>query len=325
MNIVIDALGTDYGIKNVLDGVIEANNTIKNYNITLVGPVSEMKEYLDGKVDYSRINFIDANLEVDDQTNPMLVYRDLDDRALVKALKETAKDESIGLITASNTGCVLVGSILHIGLLDGLKSPALACLLPNIHNKSICLTDCGANINSTSENLLTYAKLSNSFVKSFYGIENPKIGLLSNGSSDKKGDNVIKGANKLLHESNLNFIGNVEGNDVFIKDIDVLVSDGMLGNVLLKNTEAVANIIMHLMDNENLSDVEKNVLDKQSEKIKNMYDYSNKAGSFLLGTKKVVIKAHGNVTKDTILSTINQMIRLYENKFIETITSDFNN
>ena len=309
MKIVIDTLGSDDKLNEILDGVIESSKNVNNYDYVLVGDNSYITSYLNGKADLSRFEIIDAIKEVDDTTNPLGMLRDLDDTALVKALKRAKEDDSIGLITMSNTGCVFVGSIMHIGLVSKkLMTPTLCCLIKDENYKDVCLADCGANINSTSENLLTYAKLANAFVKSFFDIEKPKIGLISNGSSDKKGDNVIKGANKLLKESDLNFVGNIESSKLFCSNVDILVSDGMLGNVILKNSEGVAKTIIKLINN---SDVEAT--------IRKYYDYSNLDGSFFLGTKKMIVKNHGNVSSSTITHTVTRLIKLYENDFISKI------
>jgi glycerol-3-phosphate acyltransferase PlsX len=309
MRIVIDALGSDNKINDILDGVISSMKRINNYEFTIVGPKYYISDYLEGKVDSKRLELIDAIDEVDDFTNPLSMLRDLDKTALVKALKRTSENDAIGLITCSNTGCVLVGSIMHIGLVDKkIMTPVLCCLIKDINMHDICLADCGANINSTSENLLTYAKYANAFMKSYLNKDNPKVGLLSNGKNDKKGDNVIKGANTLLRDSNLNFVGNIEASDIFTSDIDCLVCDGMLGNVVLKNSEGVAKNIMSFLSN-----------DKDKEKITNMFDYSNLGGSFLLGTKKMVIKTHGNVSSQTIDSVVDRLITLYENDYISKI------
>lgn len=311
MKIVIDTLGSDNKLNDILDGVVDVINAIKEYDVVLVGDESYIKDYLKNKTDLNRIEIINATKEVDDYTNPMGMLRDLDDTALVKALKRTKEADSIGLITCSNTGCVLVGSIMHVGLVSKkILTPVLCCLIKDIHLKDICLADCGANINSTSENLLTYAQYANAFVKSFFAIDNPKIGLLSNGSSDKKGDNVIKGANKLLRESDLNFIGNIEACDIYTSDIDVLICDGMLGNVVLKNSEAVAKIVMNMSDDKELE-----------KKVRSMYDYSNLGSSFLLGTNKIICKTHGNISSQTVLSVAHKLINLYENDYISKIVN----
>ena len=309
MKVVIDTLGSDNKLNDILDGVVDVLNEVKDYDVVLVGEENYIKNYLNGKTNFNRIEIIDANDEVNDLTNPMGMLRDLDDTALVKALKRTKEEDSIGLITCSNTGCVFVGSIMHIGLVSKkLMAPVLCCLLKSDKYKDICLSDCGANINSTSENLLIYAKLANAFVMSYFNVDRPKIALLSNGSSDKKGDNVIKGANKLLRESDLNFIGNIEANNIFNQDIDVLVTDGMLGNVVLKNSEGVAKTIMNMTKDQKMKD-----------EITKYFDYSNLGGSFFLGTKKMIIKTHGNISKTTVLSVFKRLITLYENNFISKI------
>ena len=309
MRIVINALGSDNKLIEILDGIVSTMNIIKDYDLTIVGPKYYITDYLTDKVDFKRLEIIDAVDEVDDFTNPFNMLRDLDKTALVKSLKRTTENDAIGLITCSNTGCVLIGSIMHIGLINkSIMAPVLCCLVKDINMKDICLADCGANINSTSENLYTYAKFANAFMKSYLNTDNPKIGLISNGNSDKKGDNVIKGANKLLKESNLNFVGNIEASNLFTSNVDVLVCDGMLGNVVLKNSEGVAKNIINMISDEN-----------EKEKIRNMYDYSNLGGSFLVGTKKMVIKTHGNVSSLTIVSVVKQLIKLYENDYISKL------
>ena len=309
MRIVIDALGSDDKLNDILDGIAKAMQNIKKYDFTVIGPKDYISKYLENKIDFNRLEIIDANTEVDDATNPLGMLRDLNDTALVKSLKRLKEDDTIGLLTASNTGCVFVGSIMHVGLTSkNLMAPVLCCLIKDINLKDICLADCGANINSTSESLLTYAKYANAFVKSYFNVSNPKIGLISNGSSDKKGDNLIKGANKLLRDSDLNFVGNIEASNIYNSDVDALVCDGMLGNVILKNSEAVANTIINMTSDEKLIS-----------KIKSMYDYSNLGASFLLGTKKMICKMHGNVSSQTIESVSNLLVKLYENDYISKI------
>ena len=176
MRIVIDALGSDNRLNDILDGIVNTMNLIKDYDFTIVGPKYYISDYLSDKIDLKKIEIIDAIDEVDDYTNPFNMLRDLDKTALVKALKRVNSDDTIGLITCSNTGCVLVGSIMHIGLVNrSLMAPVLCCLVKDINMKDICLADCGANINSTSENLLNYAKYANAFMKSYLGIDNPKV------------------------------------------------------------------------------------------------------------------------------------------------------
>ena len=309
MKIVIDTLGSDNRLDAILDGVVESSKMQSKFDYVLVGPEKYITNYLNGKIDFKRLELINAEVEVDDYTNPFKMLRDLDDTALVKALKRTNSSDTIGLLTQSSTGCVIVGSIMHIGLVSKeLLTPILVCLIKDINLKDICLSDCGANINSTSENLLNYAKYANAFVKSFFAIDNPKIGLLSNGSSDNKGDNVIKGANKLLKESDLNFVGNIEASNIFTSNIDVLVCDGMLGNVVLKNSEGVARTIMNMTKDEKLH-----------EDIMSHYGYSDLGSSFLLGTKKIVCKMHGNVSSLTIKTVTEKLIKLYENDYISKI------
>ncbi len=309
MRIIINALGSDDKLNDILDGLSQSMNKVKNYDFTVVGPKDYILKYLENKVDFKRLEIIDAIKEVDDLTNPMSLLRDLDDTALVKSLKRVNSSDAIGLITASNTGCVLVGSIMHVGLVTKtIMTPVLCCLIKDINLKDICLADCGANINSTSNNILTYAKLANAFVMSYFNIERPRIGLLSNGKSDKKGDNIIKGANQLLRESKLNFVGNIEASDIFNSNIDILACDGMLGNVVLKNSEGVAKTIMNMTNDLELK-----------EKITRMFDYSNLGGSFLLGTKKMIVKTHGNVSSLTINSVVDRLITLYENDYISKI------
>ena len=174
MRIIINALGSDDKLDDILNGLAKSMKKVKNYDFTIVGPKDYITNYLKDSVDFKRLEIIDATKEVDDLTNPMSLLRDLDDTALVKSLKRVNNSDAIGLITASNTGCVLVGSIMHVGLVSkSIMTPVLCCLIKDINLRDICLSDCGANINSTSNNLLTYAKLANAFVMSYFNIERP--------------------------------------------------------------------------------------------------------------------------------------------------------
>lgn len=313
--IVVDVLGGDLGIGVILDGIKSLIPTLdEGYKLVLVGPKSEITKVINEE----DVVIVDASYDVSSDANPMKMRSEFTDSALMKSLMFLKNnDDAVGLVSMSSTGCLLIGSLFEIRLIKNIKAAVLvSCLLTDKY-KNFCLLDCGANIDVNEHQLFDFAKLGNAFMKSFYNLESPKIGLANVGVEEKKGTKVIKCTYDLLKESNLNFIGNIEFSNVFTSDMDVLVCDGFTGNNILKNSEAVANVIMNLANKHNASDELKN-------EIYRLFDYNSQGGATLLGLNKIVVKAHGACTASTIIATINQVIALDKGNLIENLKEEFN-
>ena len=230
------------------------------------------------------------------------------------------------MITAGSTGCALVGACFHLGLSKGLLQPALASALPTQNGKWVILCDCGSNLSPKAKDLGDYARLSAAFAKAYYADDVnandrlPKVGLVNVGKEKGKGLPLQQEAFELLSSmsgESFEFAGNIEGTDILAGQVDAAVCDGFTGNVLLKALEKAGNIAAEIVEDHvsaKNADLQKHG-SEVAEKIRGTFDYNNRAGAVFLGTKKLLIKAHGAATEDTITSCILQAVRLLEGGF----------
>lgn len=302
--IVIDTLGGDLSLQEILEGVVLCLEKGEQYTPVLVGPKKEIDDFFNAR--NISVEVIDAETEVTNTTNPMTMLYEQDNTALVKSYRYLKENEDAkGLITCSATGCVLVGSIFHLGLQEGLKFPVLGAILKHGDGNEFLLADCGANIDVKDADLDKFARLGSEFIGSYLNIDSPRVGIISNGKEEGKGNAQIKSAQKILKEDEtINFIGNIEASDCFNDMADVLVCDGMIGNVVLKVAESVANTVAHYGDCKEIN-----------EKVGDRFDYNNNGGSVLIGTKKPVVKAHGAANRKTIAACYGQIVKLLNGGF----------
>ncbi len=310
--IIIDTLGADMPPTEICEGIKLNNN--KNYHYVVVGPKEEIQKVLNNSdLSYEVIDTADY---ISNKENPINIIRNRESSSLYLSLINAKKEDAIGLISAGSTGAIMVGSMFILGLEEHLQSAVLACILYKFDNKPFCLVDCGANVNPLPSDMKVFAELGSRFMHSYSNIENPKVGLLSVGKEKGKGNELVKKAYEILENSDLNFIGNIEIDNVFNSDVDVLVCDGFSGNLLLKNTESVALMISNKIAKEYCTN--ENDLKKISDSIFKLFSYNDQAGAILLGVKKIVVKVHGKANRLTISSAINQLIALndggYNNK-----------
>ena len=308
--IVIDTLGSDKGPEAVILGASLALKEHPDLFVTLVGPEqlinSKIKEL---EMDASRIKIINANETITNYENPYTGIMNKHNASLVLAMKEVGIEEEnyAGMITAGSSGAILMGSFRYLS--DEVKTrPCMAALLPNELGSYTCLVDTGATIDCTSSQLHQFAHLGTKLMQKMYGIESPKVGLLSNGAEPTKGNHLVKETFPILQEDKeLNFVGNIEGNMALSGECDVLVCDGFAGNQVLKNTEGMAKRL--------IKDIV--VLSKKRNKPEFMevaqylmktYDISALGGGMVLGSRKLIIKARGNSDERAILNISKMLI-----------------
>ena len=307
--IVIDTLGSDKGPEAVILGASLVLKEHPDVSVTLVGPEDLINEKIkELGMDASRVKIVNANETITNYENPYTGIMNKPNASLVLAMKEVGKDEEnyAGMITAGSSGAILMGSFRFLS--DENKTrPCMAAVLPNAKGAYTCLVDTGATIDCTSGQLHQFAHLGSNLMKKMYHIESPKVGLLSNGAEPTKGNHLVKETFPILEaDKELNFIGNIEGNNALTGDCDVLVCDGFAGNQVLKNTEGMAKRL--------ITDIV--VLSKKRNRPEFMevaqylmktYDISALGGGMVLGTRKLIIKARGNSDERAILN-ISQML-----------------
>ena len=315
--IAIDCMGSDKGPETVVEGAVKAVMRNSDMGAVLVGDASLIEEKLSlMEYDRDRIEVVDAKEVITNYDNPVEAIFKKTDSSLVKALTETAaRDDIAGLINAGSTGALIAGALRYLPAKE-LKRPALAAILPAERGGFVCLVDTGANIDCTASQLHAFAHMGSQFMKELYGIESPKVGLLSNGAEPTKGNKLVKETHALLKDdSALNFVGNIEGTNALSGDCDVLVADGFAGNQVLKNSEGIARRI--ITDIVKYSKKTNNpALMELVGYLMSMYDFNSLGGAVLLGVAKPVIKAHGAANADSITNTSEMILNIAKNKEI---------
>ena len=308
--IVIDLEGSDLGAKVLYRGAVKAAKLHPDLLFTLV---ATNPESLDESIPDS-FEVIKAEDFIGCDEPAMSIFKGRDNSSMALALKKCKEDaDCIGLLSAGNTGALMVGSIFRLGLIPGLKSPALSSLLPNAKGGMTALVDCGANVNIEPANLKDFALLGSDFSAKMFSLDAPKVALLNVGKEKGKGNPLTVEAYGLLEElakeGKINFIGNAEGYDVISGYADVIVCDGFAGNIVLKLTEAVGKTAMAIVSAANEKESSKALEDVLS-KLTEMFVLNERGGATFLGTIKPVIKMHGCATEETVVSCVDQMLRI---------------
>ncbi len=325
MKIVVDAFGGDNAPKEIVEGAVLALEKHPDLQLILCGDEKIITKLLNGRGE-GRVQILHAPDVITNDDTPTLAIRSKTNSSLVKAfdvLKEN--DDVIALVSAGSTGAILTGAIMKIGRIKGISRPALAPILPTkLSNKDVLLIDCGANVDCKPINLQHFALMGSAYYSILYGVDDPRVGLLSNGTEDHKGNELTKEAFPLIKASSVNFIGNVEAREYMSGNVDVMVSEGFAGNVLLKGSEgavaAVLSLLKHSIKSHLSSKIGALFMRKTFKELKNRMDVLGKhGGSPFLGCKKLVMKNHGSSSRINISSSIDQAILLHENKLIEKI------
>ena len=317
IKIVIDTKGSDKGPKTVIKGAYDALKKHEGLAVLLVGDESVIKEELESLgADFERIEILNAPDEITNYDSPSTALFTKPESSLVKSLEILSeRDDLAGLITAGNTGALLAGSLRYLAGKERVR-PALAAILPAADGSFTCLVDTGATVDCPASTLVHFGKLGSRFMKEMYGIESPRVALLSNGAEPTKGNKAVKEAHALLkEEAELNFIGNVEGNNALSGSCDVLVCDGFAGNQVLKVTEGIAtriitDIVKYAKRTGNASMME------LVGHLMSVYDISSLGGGIVLGAAKPLIKARGSSDEKAIVNISAMLMNMAENKAV---------
>ena len=313
--IVIDTLGSDKGPGAILLGASLILKEYQDIKLVLVGDEVLIQEKIkELEMDASRIKIIDAKDTINNTDNIMNAFYDKPNASILLALKELSENENtIGLLTAGNSGAILVGAIKYLRTPD-LQRPCMSAILPAMDGSFTCLVDTGATIDCSSKQLHDFARLGRDFMRDLFKIKNPRVGLLSNGAEPTKGNKLVKETHQILaNDESINFIGNVEGNKALSGCCDVLVADGFDANQVLKVTEGTAeriirDIVIYSKKN-NRPDLMPLV-----QHLMQQYDISSLGGGILLGVRKTVIKCRGNSGEMAIFNTAKMLINLANNR-----------
>lgn len=325
MRIGIDAMGGDHAPQETVKGAIEALKEIKGTMVLLGNEEAIKTELSKYQYDESRVEIIATTQVVENEDKPVIAIKRKKDASMVVGFEKVRTGEIDALISAGNTGALLAGGLLRVGRIRGVDRPALTTVFPTFHGMFI-LADVGANAECKARNLLEFGIMGAIYAKDVLGIENPKVGLINIGTEEGKGTPMVNDAYKLLKESNLNFIGNVEARDIPEKKADVLVCDGFTGNVVLKLTEGVAKSFMgelkSIFYNNLITKMAALVLKKNLKGLKTKMDYTEYGGAPLLGVKAPIVKAHGSSNSKAFKNAIKYAEKYVSNNIIEKISNE---
>ena len=299
VTIAIDAMGGDHGTRVTIPAAVKYLKQHPNDTIVLVGlPDAIEAELRTIKTSIEpRLRIQAASEVVGMDESPQLVLRSKKDSSMRVAINLVKNGEASACVSAGNTGALMATARYVLKMLPGIDRPAIASFLPT-YKGQVCMLDLGANVDCNAENLLQFALMGTALVYAIEHKNNPTIGLLNIGSEDIKGNEIVKQASELLRQSDLNFYGNIEGNDIFKGVTDVVVCDGFVGNVALKTTEGLAQMLGGFLREE----FNRNMFTKLAGLLatavltafKRRVDPRRYNGASLLGLKGIVLKSHGS-------------------------------
>jgi glycerol-3-phosphate acyltransferase PlsX len=325
LNIAVDAMGGDYGAAPNVEAAALAVQEL-GVNVTLVGDESQLTEEIrrQGCGD-PRITIRHAPQTVGMHESPALVARKKRDSSIWIATELVKRGEAAAVVSAGNTGASMVASFFILGVIKGVERPAIAATLPTLTGTAVML-DVGANVDCTAAHLHQFALMGNEYGKHHFGKPSPRIGLLSIGEEDTKGNEATKEAFKLLKGSSLNFVGNVEGRDVFSGVADIIVCDGFIGNVALKIMEGVADTIKRMLMKEivgsTLGRFAYLFMAQPLLRLRRRMDYAEFGGAPLLGVNGIMMICHGRSSGKAIKNAIRRAKGLAESRLIALIQRD---
>ncbi len=306
MKIVVDAMGGDHAPSEVVKGAVDA---VREYGVEvlLVGQTPAVEAAMP-LVRPHGITIVHASEVIAMGDSPARVVRDRKDSSIAVGMRLVKEGQAQGFVSAGHSGAVMASALLLLGCRQGIDRPALAAVFPFPKGPVLCL-DVGANADCKPEWLAQFGQMGADHMSRVIGIANPRVGLLSNGEEEGKGNRLVREAFPLLKQSGLNFVGNVEGKDIPRNLSDVVVTDGFTGNVLLKTAEAVAEVLFGSLrqvveDGWPHIKVAASVLKPHLEGAAKLLDYSEYGGAMLLGAKGNVIIAHGRSRARAVKSAI---------------------
>jgi len=313
IRIAVDAMGGDFGPEPIIEGVVQALEE-RSFQPVLVGDREEilalLPEYYANKVE---IVHADDVIAMSDQATNALKRKD---SSIYKAVDLVRNGKADAVVSAGHSGATMTLATLRIGRLPHINKPALATFMPTVSGRKSLVLDVGAVTDCTPQNLYEFGAMGEAYMETFGGVKNPKVGLLSNGEEDSKGNALTKEAFKLLQNLD-GFVGNVEGGDIFNGSVDVIVTDGFTGNILLKTAEGVQSAIFTLMKQHIRRSLPAKIgafmmKKKVFTKMKKEVDPSEYGGAPLLGVKGCAIVSHGSSNAKAIKNAIFQAIRYTE-------------
>jgi phosphate acyltransferase len=306
--IALDAMGSDKAPKPEIEGALQA---ARHYGarVLLVGPEarlnSELARYPGARRLAIEVVHASEIIAMEDKLEAVRAKRDSSIRVGLRLVRE---GRAAGFVTAGNTGATMALAKMVLGALPGVDRPALAAAFPTVLNTAAVLLDVGANVDCDPVNLEQFAVMGDIYCRAIFGMKRPRVGLLSIGEEEGKGNELTRAAFRLLKQLPINFIGNVEGRDIYNGDVDVIVADGFVGNVALKTSEGVARLVRAVLKETLKSTITRQVgalLSRNAfSDFKKRLDHTEYGGAPLLGVRGVCFITHGSSNTNAIKNAV---------------------
>ena len=307
MKIVVDAMGSDLAPAVEVEGAIQAAGEY-GHEVLLVGDEALISREMDKRPDASgKISVLHAPERIEMHEPAAISVRRKRKSSIVVGLELLKRDDADAFVSAGNTGAVVCAATLSLRMLPGIERPGIAIVIPTMTGTSLII-DVGANINPKPIHLFQYAVMADAYSKYILHKQSPRVGLLNVGEEETKGTEFIKEAHTLLSESKLNFIGNIEGRDLYTGDVDIILCDGFVGNVILKVSESIIDTLVKALKNEIKSSIIATlgaaIASSAFNALKKKMDYAEYGGAPLLGVDGSCIISHGSSNPKAIKNAI---------------------
>lgn len=325
MRIALDAMGGDYAPAVNIEGAIESVSNFEDIDVILVGDESVLTMELEGKrFPSQRISIKHASQTVGMNESTTMAIRKKKDSSIKRGIELVKSGDADAFVSAGHSGVVMATALLILRTSDVVDRPAIAAIMPTLKAPFV-LIDAGANLYCKPNNLLEFALMGVTYCRVILGRSEPRVALISTGEEDTKGNELIKEAFRLLKEADINFIGNVDGKDIFTGEADVIVCDGFTGNVILKTSEGLADALIKMLRREvaNLTAgrIGYLLLKPALRNFKKKTDYDEYGGAPLLGINGTCIISHGRSTAKAIRNAIRVASDFAEKRVYETVSS----
>jgi glycerol-3-phosphate acyltransferase PlsX len=324
MIIAIDADGGDYGPREIVKGATEAANEYQ-VDIALLGKKAVLDMLVRRHSKKQNCIIIETGQTITCDEQPVQAVRNKPNSSIVVGTKLVKDGFASAFISAGNTGAVLTAAYLILGQLPDIHRPALCSVIHIIPSNPFLLIDVGANVDCQANHLAQFAQLGSTFARGLLDIDKPRVALLNNGVEEIKGNLLMRETYKLLKESDLNFVGNLEGQDILNGKTDVIVTDGFTGNIVLKSLEGFVDIFQHLLGRGQSLNIDRHLQGSAlvhysdlTSMVKRM-DYKEYGGACLLGVNGNIIVAHGRSHAKAIKSAVQLAHRAAESQVVEAI------
>lgn len=322
--IALDAMGGDHSPGEMVLGAVNAVKERENLYIYIVGPADAVSREL-AQYDYAkdRIEVVHAPDVITCHDSPVNAVRTMKESSMIVAINMVKEGKVDGVVSAGNSGALLVGGQVLIGKMKGIERAPLAPIVPTLNGVSL-LIDCGANVDAKPSNLVQFARMGSIYMEHVIGIKNPKVGIVNIGAEEEKGNALVKETFPLLKEcSDINFIGSIEARDFPYGVADVVVTEAFVGNVMLKLTEGLATGLIKKvkegMTATPVSTIGAAIVKPQLKKTLKVFDIAKYGGAPLLGLNGLVVKIHGNATNREVKTALFQVEKFKKQKINEKI------